>query len=203
MLRYGVAGLRHRDRALTAGDIEDLVLESSPDVAQARCFARDGFVQLVVVMRGPNPIPTAAQVRELHRMLVAEAPPALSARRALRISGPALRRLRVALKLRVASLDVAGAVAREARKQISALFDSAMGGEDKEGWALGESPGEADVAIALGNVPHLDSIASVDLREIDLDGGDQPWPETLKRNELAWLEKDGVRIEFATIEVPA
>lgn len=38
VLRFGVARLRHRERALTARDLEDLVLESSPDIAQARCF---------------------------------------------------------------------------------------------------------------------------------------------------------------------
>jgi glutathione S-transferase len=134
---------------------------------------------------------------------VADAPPALSARHALRLGGPALRRLRVDLKLRVASLEVAGAVAREARKQISALFDTATGGADKEGWTLGESPSGADVAVALANVAHLESVATVDLREIVPGGGDQPWPQTLKRNELARLEKDGVRIDFETIEVLA
>jgi hypothetical protein len=200
VLRYGVAGLRHRKRALTGRDAEDRVLESSPDIAQARCFPRKGFVQLIVVMRGPNPIPSAAQVRELHRMLVTEAPPALSARQALRIGGPVLRRLRVDLTLRVASLEVAGAVAREARKQIHALFDPSVGGADQAGWALGENPGAADIAVALANVPLLESIAAVDLREIAADGSDPPWPQTLRSNELVRLETDGVRIQFETIE---
>ena len=203
VLRNGVAGLRHRGRALTARDVEDLVRQSSPDIAQARCFARSGFAQLIVVMRGVNPLPSAAQVREFHRMLVAEAPPALTARHALRIDGPALRRLRVDLKLCVASLEVAGAVARETRKRISALFDAATGGVDKEGWALGENPSGSDVAVAVANVAHLEGIATVDLREIAPDGSDQPWPQTLKRNELARLETDGVRIEFETIETLA
>lgn len=203
VLRYGVASLRHRERAVTVRDIEDLVLESSPDIAQARCFTRNGFVQLVVVMRGANPMPSAAQLRELHRLLVAEAPPALSTRQALRIAGPTLRRLRVDLRLRVASLDVAGIVGRGVRKQIIALFDTAIGGADEEGWALGENPNEADVAVALANVPRSEGIASVVLREITADGGDQPWPQSLKRNELARLEKDGVRIEFETVEVVA
>ena len=203
VLRYGIASLRHRMRAVTVRDIEDLVLESSPDIAQARCFLRNGFVQLVVVMRGLDPMPTADQRRELHRLLVAEAPPALSARQALRIGGPALRRLRVDLRLRVASLDVAGAVGRDARKRIIALFDTATGGADGEGWALGENPSEADLAVALTDAPRLEGIASVSLREITADGGDQPWPPSLKRNELARLDKDGVRIEFETVEVVA
>jgi hypothetical protein len=203
VLQFGVASLRHRRRALTVRDIEDLVLESSPDIAQARCFARNGFIQLVAVMRGANPMPSASQLRELQRLLVAEAPPALSARQALRIGGPTLRRLRVDLRLRVASLDIAGAVGRDARQRISALFDTATGGAAGEGWALGENPSEADIAVALTNAPRLEGIATVALREITADGGDQQWPQSLKRNELARLEKDGVRIEFETVEVVA
>lgn len=203
VLRFGVASLRHRKRAVTARDIEDLVLESSPDIAQARCFARNGFIQLVAVMRGDNPVPSAAQVRELHRLLVAKAPPALSARQALRIGGPTLRKLRVDLRLRVASLDVAGAVGRDVRQRISALFDTATGGAAGEGWALGENPTEADIAVALTNAPRLEGIATVALREITADGSDQQWPQTLKRNELAQLAKDAVRIEFETVEAVA
>jgi hypothetical protein len=182
-------------------DIEDLALESSPDIAQARCFARRGFVQLVVVMRGANPSPTAADVRELHRTLVAQAPPALGARQALRIGGPLLRRLRVRLTLRVASLDVVGAVALEVRKRIGALLDTSTGGMDQEGWPLGESPTEADVAAALADVPHLESIGLVDLRRIASDGSDSAWTRPMKRNELATLDTDAVRIEFQTVEV--
>lgn len=203
VLRFGVASLRHRRRALTARDIEDLVLESSPDIAQARCFARSGFAQLIVVMRGANPMPSAAQLRELHTLVVANAPPALSARQALRIGGPTLRRLRVDLRLRIASLDVAGAVGRDARKRIVALFDTATGGAAGEGWALGENPSEADVAVALATAPRLEGIAAVALREITADGDEQQWPQALQRNELARLEKDGVRIEFETVEAVA
>ncbi len=181
VLRFGVASLRHRERALTARDIEDLVLESSPDIAQARCFPRNGFVQLVVVMRDANPMPSAAQVRELHSLLLAEAPPALSARQALRIGGPTLRRLRVDLRLRVASLDAAGAVGRHARQQIIALFDTATGGVAGDGWTLGDNPYEADIAVALANVPRLEGIAAVGLREITANGSDKSWRESLKR----------------------
>lgn len=203
VLRFGVARLRHRERALTARDIEDLVLESSPDIAQARCFPRQGFVQLIAVMQGANPTPSAAQLRELHRTLVAAAPPLLGARQALRIGGPTLRRLRVDLRLRVVSLDDAGAVAREARKQVVALFDTTTGGVDGKGWPLGENPAEADVAVGLADVARLAGITAVALREIADGGGEQPWPDSLGRTELPWLEKDGVRIEFETVEVAA
>ena len=123
VLRFGFARLRHRRRAVTARDLEDLALGSSPDVVQARCLIKGDRVRLVVVMRGRDPQPNAAQIRELRRLLLDAAPPSLAALSALRIEGPAVRRLRVELDLRVARLDHAGAVSQEVKKRLTGLFD--------------------------------------------------------------------------------
>ena len=40
VLRFGFARLRHRERAVSARDLEDLALRSSPDIVQARCLIR-------------------------------------------------------------------------------------------------------------------------------------------------------------------
>jgi hypothetical protein len=203
VLRFGVARLRHRNRAVTADDFEDLVLQSSPDIVQARCFLRRGFVRLVVVMRGSNPVPNAAQVRELRRLLLAASPASLGAPNALRIGGPAIRLLRVDLRLRVASLDDTGAVARSAKQRIAALFDTAAGGVEQDGWQLGGNPGEADIALALADTARLEGIADVTLREIAGDGAELPWTETIKPTELVVLAEDAIRVEFETVEVMA
>ncbi len=199
VLRFGVARLRHRERAVTAHDLEDIALESSPDIAQARCFPRRGLVQLVLVMRGENPMPSSAQVREFSRLLLAASPPSLSAPHALRIEGPVVRRLRVELRLRVPSLDDAGQVARDATQQIVALLDTLTGGPDEDGWPLGESPTEADVAMVLADVPNLFSIAQITLREVAPDDAERPWPSQLKRNEMAMIDKDAIRAEFEIV----
>lgn len=203
VLRFGVARLRHRNRAVTANDFEDIVLQSSPDIVQARCFLRRGFVRLVVVMRGSNPVPNAAQVRELRCLLLAASPVSLSASQALRIGGPAIRHLRVDLRLRVASLDHAGAVARSVKERIAALFDTATGGTDKDGWPLGEAPSEVDIARALADTPRLEGIASVGFREIVRDGAEHPWTEAIKPTELVMLAEDAIRLTFETVEVIA
>ena len=198
VLRFGVAALRHRGRAVTAADVEDLVLQRAPDVAQARCFTGAGQVRLVVVMRGADPLPGASRRRALQRMLADAASPALAAPGALHITGPVLRRLRVDLRLRVASLDDAGPVARAARARVEALFDTVSGGVDGGGWPLGANPGPADVAVALAAVPQLAGIAAIALH--DVTGEDaQPWPDALARDGLPWLVPDGVRIVFETI----
>ena len=74
VVRFGSARLRHRGRAVTAHDIEDLALQSSPHIVQARVITARDHVRLVVVMKGHNPQPSAGEARELRRLLLAAAP---------------------------------------------------------------------------------------------------------------------------------
>lgn len=202
VLQFGFARLRHRHRAVTTQDVEDVALQSSPDIAQVRCLLRRGSVRVVVVMRGKTLIPNAAQRRELHRLLTAEAPPALSAQGALHIVGPSIRRLRVGLTLRVESLDHAGALSEDIKNRLGEFFDAARGGIDQDGWRLGINPSEEDIALALIDRTHLESLIGVTLHEV-VGGTEQAWPVTLKSVELAVLDDDPVRIQFKTTEVMA
>ena len=201
VLRFGFARLRHRNRVVTARDIEDLALQSSPDIVQARAVVRRGFLKLVVVMRGDDPQPTAAQVRELRRFLLEAAPASLSAPGALRIEGPKVRRLQIELELRIETLDHAGELGEFVKQQLRSIFDTATGGVDKDGWPLGLNPSEDDIAYALIDAPHLESIGNVKLREIVGDDEARPWPGTVKETEIVMLADDPVRIEFETAEV--
>jgi len=203
VLRFGFTRLRHRNRAVTTQDVEDLALQSSPDIAHARCLLRRGSVRLVIVMRGKNPIPNAAQIRELHRLLSSVAPTALGAQGMLQIIGPSIRRLRVDLTFRLDSLDHAGALSEDVKKRLVAFFDTATGGIDRDGWGLGGNPSEEDIALALVDVNHLQILAAVTLHEVAGNGTERAWPATLKPVELAALDDDPVRIQFETAEVMA
>jgi hypothetical protein len=202
VLRFGFARLRHRNRAVTARDIEDLALQSSPDIVQARAVVRRGFLKLVIVMRGDDPQPTAAQVRELRRLLLESAPASLSAPGALRIEGPKVRRLQIELDLRIETLDHAGELGEFVKHELRSLFDTASGGVDEDGWPLGLNPTEDDIAFALIDAPHLESLGNIKLRESVGEGEVRPWPETVKETEIVMLADDPVRIEFETAEVP-
>jgi hypothetical protein len=201
VLRFGFARVRHRNRAVTAHDIEDLALQSSPDIVQARAFVRRGYLKLVVVMRGENPQPTAGQIRELRRLLLDSAPASLSAPGALRIEGPKVRRLQVEVELRVETLDHAGGLGEFVKAQLIHLFDTGAGGMDQDGWPLGVDPTEDDIAFALIDAPHLESIGGVKLRESVGEGKVVPWPNAVKAGEIVMLADDPVRIDFQTAEV--
>jgi hypothetical protein len=200
VLRFGFARVRHRERAVTANDIEDLALQSSPDIVQARAFVRRGYIQLVVVMKGKDPEPNAAQVRELRRFLLDAAPATLSPD-TLRIGGPRIRRLVIELKLRIETLSEAGELGEWVKENLIRFFDTAAGGGDKDGWVLGANPNEQDIAYSLIDAPHLEGIEQVTLKEIADDRSELSWPESLKANEIVMLADDPFRIEFETAEV--
>lgn len=202
VLRFGYARLRHRDRVVTLQDLQDLALESSPDIAQAHAVARQGYVRLVVVMTGENPLPNEAQKRELRRYLLARTLTALAAPSALQIAGPALRCLRLDLTLQVTSLDRAGAVGKAVKDKLEAMFDTVKGGIAKNGWQLGANPGEDDIAFALYDISALSSIEQIKLLEIMPDGTELAWNNRVRPNELLVLDRDPVRIHFETLEVP-
>lgn len=200
VLRFAPATLRHRGRAVSAQDFEDLARQNSADVVQARCFVRNGRIRLVVVMRGASPWPSNAQRRELRRMLLEIAPVSLAAPDGLAITGPTVRKLRIAIVLRVATLDVAGTVAKQAKDRLLEQFDIESGGESGDGWPMGSGPQEDDVARTLLDLPELDGIVSISLFEVDELGAEQPWAGEVGRRELVMLAPDDVRIGFEVVE---
>jgi hypothetical protein len=200
VLRFASANLRHRGRAVTAHDLEDLTLASSPDFAQARALPSGQNTRLVVVTKGSNPSLSMAQRRELGRLLLTLVPSAFAAAGALSISGPSVRLLRIKLQLLVDRLDFAGGVGQDVQSRLRGLLDTMSGGIAQAGWPLGASPGEGDVAFALRDAAHVQSIDAIELVEVLDDGSEDTWPVTLKAGELAQLATDGIRIQFESAE---
>jgi hypothetical protein len=201
VLQFGYARLRHRERALTLQDFEDIALESSPWIAQARAFQLSrGRVQVTVVMRG-YPLPTLSQIRELRRYFISKAPDAVAQQGALTISPPNLRELRIKLNLDVESLDNAADVSVAVKQRLASLFDTATGNLTHDGWPLGLSPSEDVIASAIGSVPGLASITDITFFEIDAKGNELPWPSQINSTDMAVLAEDSVRLEFHSLEV--
>ncbi len=202
VLRFAPARLRHRGRALSAADLEALALQAMPAIAQARCISGGAALRLVVVMRGRQIVPARAVQRELERLLLAALPAGFGVAGsglALVIAPPGARALRVRAELRVASLDVAGAVAEAVKRALQRHLDPATGGDDGLGWPLGASPDARDLAATLIDTPALDGIETLTLLEITASGGQAPWPATLNADELAVLADDGLEFSYRLV----
>jgi hypothetical protein len=201
VLRFGTARLRHRDRAITPQDFADLALESSPDIAQAQAFRTRVGLRVIVVMRGEQTKPDAAQRRALTRLLQQAASPLLGERTAIAVDGPRVRRMRLHILLRVDTLEDAGRLGVAARGALKKFFDPAMGGPSGGGWPLGAEPVDADIAYALDDAPGLAGIGAITLGEIDDTGRESAWRGAVRNDEIVLLAEDGVRIEFESLEV--
>lgn len=204
VLQFGYGRLRHRDRALTVQDFEALALESSTWIAQTRAFPLSrGRVEVVVVRRGKDPRPTLPQIRELSRFLLSKAPATLALPGALTIAAPGLRKLRIKLKLEVETLDVAADASVTVKELLIGLFDTTTGNLTGDGWALGLSPSEDVVALAIRDVKGIASIVDIAFLAIDEKGNELSWADDIKPTDLVVLADDPVRLEFNSLEVSA
>jgi hypothetical protein len=196
VLRLAPAHLRQRGAAVTAGDLEDMALSLVPQAAQARCLLRGPAVQLVLVMQGAEPRPASAVKRQLRRMLLDAAAPALAAPGVFTILDPVPVPFHVRVELATATLDHSATLADSAKRAVAALFDSASGGRDGQGWQLGARPSATDIAACLLDLPYVDDIRQVTLAEKDAEGLPKPLRTTLAATELAQLAADGIELQF-------
>jgi hypothetical protein len=205
--RFAAARLRHRERAVTLRDLEDLALHLSSDIAQARAFAEAGTIRLVIVLgsRDPNrlfvdrpdPDPSRAFSRELRRNLLDYASPLFAKQGALAVVKADRVRFRIDLNLQVASLDVTGSVSEAVKKAVQLLFDPASGGYDGLGWRIGDSPSNDGVASRLLSIQDIDTIDSILFSRSDIQASKTEYLP-LKPDQFAWLETDGVSVQFST-----
>jgi predicted phage baseplate assembly protein len=151
--------LRHRQRALSAQDIEWLAREASPEVARVRCLpllGPDGQAQRghYTVLVAPysaeaQPMPTEELAREVQGFLARHAP----ATARIRVAVP--RYMVVSARAVIVPLiaDEAALVEERVRRAINRFLHPLLGGSDGDGWQFGEAVPLSRLANLLESVP--------------------------------------------------
>jgi predicted phage baseplate assembly protein len=168
----GSTTVRHRSRAVTLEDYQDLARLATPEVARATCvplrdLASDpdgrrpqpGVVSLIVVPKTEEtkPSPSAALLRQVrayldrHRDLSIE----------LVVVGPDYVRISVEAELVVSAVDEAGRIAAEADARLQEFLHPLSGGSLKKGWRFGEIPHRSDFYGLCASVPGVDHVSSL------------------------------------------
>ncbi len=177
----GPRALRHRDRAVTAQDLEDIACDASADVARAQAVvpsrfdpfelwldpaaptpraghlaADAGRVGVIVVPDSPatRPAPSLGLLRQVQAHLQARAP----ATAQLWVAGPEWIQVTVTATVVPLSLDVAEPVRGRVRAALERYLHPLTGGPDGRGWAFGRKPHRSDlfaVAEAVDGVDHV------------------------------------------------
>ena len=173
--------IRHRDRAVTLEDYEDLARLASPDIARAKCVPlydlaadggeeiRLGTVSVIVVPRsgGAKPQPTLELINRARDFLAARRVPTGD----VVVVGPEYVRVDVEATVGVASLEGAGEVEAEVLRTLARYLHPLTGGLDNRGWDFGRRPHRSDLFALLESVAGVDYVHTLNVVEAEERAG--------------------------------
>jgi predicted phage baseplate assembly protein len=177
--------IRHRDRAVTLEDYEDLAMLASPQIARARCvplydLAADpdatqplpGTVSVMIVPRSASPKPLASLelINRVQSHLDAHRIPTSD----LVTVGPDYVRVDVQVEIALTSLDLASAVEMAVTAALRGFLHPLTGGLGGTGWDFGRQPFKSDVYALLEPIPGVDHVRTLNLTPVpDRPGADK------------------------------
>jgi hypothetical protein len=172
----GSRWLRHRDRAVTAEDYEDLAKLASPIVAKAKCYPakdfaldasgqsfRPGAVSVVIVPHGAEvkPVPDLSLLRRVRDFLNQRRAPDAS----LVVLAPEYVRICVEAVVVAEAAHAGASVVSGCREKLKHYLHPVTGGDEGRGWEFGERPHESDLYAVLEAVEGLGYVRSLQFRE--------------------------------------
>jgi predicted phage baseplate assembly protein len=153
--------LRHGDRAVTVGDVEDLARDASPAVARvlgvaATSSSDAGIVGVVVVPASDarQPLPSV-ELLERVRIHVEQRLP-LSAE--LWVAGPGWARIDVTAEVVAVSPEQAGDVSIAIHETLERFLHPLTGGPQGGSWAFGRTPRRSDVLAMIEEIAGVDHV---------------------------------------------
>lgn len=172
----GPKALRHRGRAVTLQDFEDLAYEASPEVARARAIGpnhkeeglKPGEVRLVIVPRSADPQPSPSA--ELRRLVQEYIKQRCSQEVKLAVVGPGDITVTVTAEIAAArGFEAAHTLPATARAALQRFLHPLTGGFDQRGWAFGRQPQKSDLYRLLHAIEGVDHVSRLDLSFIPAD----------------------------------
>lgn len=185
----GPQRLRHRDRAITASDIEWIARDASPEVARARCLAitgpvghaQRGWITVIVVPRSSEerPSPTAELQRRVAESLRARVPASV-VRRVLVVE-PRYMALNVSAEIVPKDPSAAARVEAQLRENLNRFLHPLTGGVARHGWAFGEDVHLSNIASVIESSEGVDYARDIQLY---IDGAEQDQSVRVPRDIL-------------------
>jgi predicted phage baseplate assembly protein len=170
--------IRHRDRAVTPEDYEDLAKLASPAVARAKCvplydLAADpnatktelGTVSLIIVPVGTEarPLPSQELLNRVRDYLDARRVPTAE----LVVVAPEYVGVGVEVEIGLATLAGASEIEAEINRRLARYLHPLSGGLDGAGWDFGRKPHKSDLYALLEAVPGVDHVRRLNVQETE------------------------------------
>lgn len=187
--RYGPRQLRHRNRAVTTADLEDLAFSASAQVARTKAIPprfspldlwltpgevpadlarhRDvseaGTMGLIIVPQSdsPRPAPSLELVEQVREYLVARCVPTVD----VWVAGPEWIEVSVTAVIVPDSLEAADFVGEAVATALARFLHPLTGGALGKGWAFGRKPYRSDLYALIEGVAGVAYVRSLDVAE--------------------------------------
>jgi len=172
--------IRHRNRAITLEDYEDLAILASPEVARAKCIPlvnlknnplqaklkpNDpppdiGTVSVIIVPQSydAQPLPSPELLNIVKTYLEKHA----IATANIVVVAPLY--IKVSIKVELVILpDCSAIVVENVQQVLNRFLHPLTGGDDKQGWQFGRVPHESDLYAQIKTVPGIDYIRHLEI----------------------------------------
>ncbi|MGK7892408.1 MAG: putative baseplate assembly protein, partial [Xenococcus sp. (in: cyanobacteria)] len=187
--------IRHRKRAVTLEDYEDLAKLASPEVIRAKCIPLanlkadllvdtkvtklPGAVSVIIVPRSREvkPLPSLELIRSVQEYLEKRTEPTVN----ISVVGPLYVRVDITAEIALTSLEGASKVAQTVEAKLASFLHPLTGGFDEAGWNFGRQPYKSDFYRLLEGISEVDHVRSLDVKE-EVDNLDEQRDVTEKLN---------------------
>lgn len=170
VLARGPRVMRHRYRAISCADYEDLAREASPGIAAARALPcrqangriAPGWVTVIIVplSADPQPQPSFELCEQVQAYLARHAPASLAG---LDVIGPQYLPVGVNLSFAPTSIQSAAPAANGLAAALNAFLQPLTGGPSGAGWPFGRGVYSSDLAGLVESVAGVDYVSSLAL----------------------------------------
>lgn len=168
----GPRSLRHRGRATTAADFEDLAFQASPLVARARALparhgSEGGTVRLIVVpvSEDARPVPGPELLARVRAYLESRLSPVVD----VSVTGPDWLQLHVRAEIVPQQLDAGVDVQNAVAERLRAFLHPLSGGSHGDGWELGRKPYRSDLYALIEETLGVDHVRRLEVTEAAWD----------------------------------
>jgi hypothetical protein len=167
------ASVRHRGRALAAGDYEAMVHEASSAVAVVKAIPNrnevgrtlPGWLTIFIIpeSKAPRPYPSRGMREEVLAYVAGRAPAGLAASGYINITGPTYFPVDVSAVIVPIDESAAGLVETAAVQALDDFLHPLHGGPSGDGWDFGRGVYLSDIAVVLESVDRMDHAESIEL----------------------------------------
>ncbi len=171
--------IRHRQRAVTLEDYEDLAKLASPEVIRAKCVPLanlqanpldtkpelPGVVSVIIVPRSTEvkPLPSLELISRVQDYLETYAEPTVN----ISVVGPLYVRVDITTEIAVTSLEGASKVAQAVEEKLASFLHPLTGGFDETGWGFGREPYKSDFYRLLEGISGIDHVRSLRVDDVE------------------------------------